>query len=472
VRAAPAPHGGKVVRDTSAGIWDREHRALTLGLLLTVSSTAFEALAVATILPATVHDIGGLGLYGWAFSGFMLTNLFSIIVAGRVIDRGGPAWPFIVGSLLFATGLLIAGLAQSMLVVVVGRAAQGLGAGAISSVAYVVVGRGYPSDAKARMLAMLSSAWVIPGLVGPALAGSVADHLGWRWVFLGLAPMTMIAASLGVPALRRLDSAEVSQSHKPGLHWALLLAVGTGAVLFGLSSGSLLTVVACVGGGLMVALPALHALTPPGTLRARPGLPAAVATMALLSFAFFGAEAFLPLALTTIRRQSTTVAGVVLTAATLAWTTGAWIQARLDAPRSRRALAVAGLTLTLTGIAGTSLTLAPNVPVALATLTWGLAGLGIGIAYSTITLVVLESAPPGGEGAASSAMQLANVLGVALGTGLGGAILAVVPATDGTQTFGLALIDIGAIVVAAAGAITASRLPTHTTVTGVPSDVT
>lgn len=451
--------GSRVVAAESAGVWAPGIRSLTIGLLLTVSSTAFEALAVATVLPATVNDIGGLGLYGWAFSGFMLTNLFSITVSGRLIDRSGPATPFIAGSLLFGSGLVIAGLAGSMLMVVVGRAAQGLGAGAISSVAYVAVGRGYPAASKARMLAMLSSAWVIPGLIGPALAGAVADHIGWRWVFLGLAPLMAAAASLVVPALRGLANSPSTETSRAGVSSALTLALATGAVLYGLDAASSLLMLTLVGGGLALGVPALRALTPPGTLEARPGLPAAIAAMALLSFSFFGAEAFLPLALTTVRGQSTTMAGIVLTAATLAWTAGAWTQARLDASWTRRGLAVLGLLLTFTGVAGTSLSLLPSVPIALASVTWAIAGMGIGIAYSTITLVVLESAPAGNEGSASAAMQLGNVLGVALGTGLGGAILNMAPSSNGTQVIGIALVDISAVIAAGLGAVAASRLP-------------
>ncbi|HVM96048.1 MAG TPA: MFS transporter, partial [Candidatus Acidoferrales bacterium] len=432
------------------------HRALTLGLLLTVSSTAFEALAVATILPAAVREIGGVDLYGWAFSGFMLTNLFSITLAGRLIDQRGPAPTFIAGSILFSAGLVVAGMAPSMIVVVFGRTAQGLGAGAISSAAYVAVARGYPADTQPRMLAMLSSAWVVPGLIGPALAGSIADYAGWRWVFLGLVPLMATAASLAVPVLRRFEPASVSSDQRGRIRAALALAAGTAAVLYGLgSTGAVLIALLSLSVGVVLAVPAMILLTPPGTLQARPGLPAAVATMALLSFAFFGAEAFLPLALTTVRGQSTTVAGMVLTAATLAWTSGAWIQARLDARHSRRALTVYGLALTFTGVAGTALVLFPQIPVALAALTWGISGLGIGIAYSTITLVVLAAAPAGSEGTASAAMQLANVLGVALGTGFGGAILSAAT----SRTLGIASIDAIAVLAAGFGILTAARLP-------------
>ena len=445
-------------RSPDDAVFGPGRRALTVGLLLTFSSAAFESLAVATILPATVAEIGGMELYGWAFSGFMLTNLLSINLAGELADRRGPVQPFTVGAVLFVVGLLLAGFAPSMDVLIVGRAVQGLGAGAISSIAYVAIARGYPASAQPRMLAMLSSAWVVPGLIGPGIAGTIADYLGWRWVFLGLAPLMAIAASIAIPALRRLVTAPNDQSSASRTPAAVRLTLGSGLVLFGISAATLGVAALCTVGGIALALPAVRRLTPRGTLRAQSGQPAAIATMALLSFAFFGAEAFIPLALTTVRGQSTTMAGVVLTAAVLAWTTGAWIPARFEARVSRRRLTMSGMLLVLVGIVATASVLVVAVPVWVAVIGWGISGLGIGLAFTTTTLVTLATAPAGSEGEASAAVQLGNVLGVALGTGLGGAILALVTSVGQPTAVGIALVDLVTATVAAVGIATAHRM--------------
>jgi MFS family permease len=378
------PSGRSNVEDSGAGdaadsvsavIWGPERRNLTIGLILTVSMGAFEALAVATVLPAAVKDIGGLEWYGWVFSGFMLANLVSITTAGRAADLHGVAQPFVLGTGFFVAGLLGAGLAPAMPLVVASRIAQGLGAGALSSVAYVAIARAYPPGARPRMLAMLSSAWVVPGLVGPALAGAVADHVSWRWVFLGLAPPTTVASALAVPSLRSLGPSTAAASATKHTLTALYLAAGAGAALFGLGRADNLPVaVALLVAGVGLALPALIRLLPAGTLRARRGLPAAVATVGLLGFAFFAAEAFLPLSLTEVRGQSTMVAGVALTAATLTWTAGAWIQARLAGRESRRWLTASGLVLMIGGVAGIALVVTTTLPVAGAAIAWGIAG--------------------------------------------------------------------------------------------------
>src|SRR5436305_3950027 len=180
-------------------------RGLTVGLVLNVTFVAFEALAIATIMPLVADDLGGVALYGWVFSAFLLADLVGIVVAGELADRFGPAVPFGAGLGLFAIGLLIGGLAPSMPVLVGARAIQGFGAGAIPAVAYVVIGRTYPDALRPRMFAILSTAWVVPGIAGPALAVVIAERLSWRWVFVGLLPLVLVAGGFALRELRAVQ---------------------------------------------------------------------------------------------------------------------------------------------------------------------------------------------------------------------------------------------------------------------------
>ncbi len=438
--AMPATHESDTAR-TVAGVWDRAHRALTIGLVLTVAFTAFEALAVATVLPVTVADIGGLALYGWTFSAFMLANLVGIVAAGGMADTRGPATPFALGVALFACGLVVAGVAPSMPVVVAGRFVQGFGAGAVSAVSYAAIASAYDETARPRMLALLSSAWVVPGLVGPALAGFVADRAGWRPVFLGLVPPTLAAAALAIPPLRALPRAVLAADAAAStrrLRSAVLLAAGVGATLAGVESERWLAGAPVLLAGLAVATPALAHLMPRGTLRAAPGQPAAIVVMALLGVAFFGAEAFVPLALTEVRGRSAAASGLPLTLGTIAWTAGSWVQERTAATRSRRGVIALGLVLLLAGVVGLAGVLHESVPVAVAYAAWTVTALGMGIAYSTTALTILEQGAAERAGESSAALQLATNLGVALGTGFGGALLAGVTAAGGSTAGGIA----------------------------------
>ena len=162
-------------------------------------------------------------------------------------------------------------------------------------------------------------------------------------------------------------------------------------------------------------------------MTARRGLPATIACRGLLTFAFFGADAYVTLTVTAVRHRSTLVASLAVTGATLAWTAGAWIQARLSDTWEGRRLVRAGLLVILAGIAGMVLVLQPTVPVATGLVAWTVAGLGMGLAYAPLSLMMLQEASPGQEGQASASLNLTDVLGTAIGIGVGGAAVAAEP---------------------------------------------
>ena len=432
-------------------------RGLTVGLVLNVTFVAFEALAIATIMPLVADDLGGIALYGWVFSAFLLADLVGIVVAGELADRFGPAVPFGAGLALFALGLLIGGLAPSMPVLVAARAIQGFGAGAIPAVAYVVIGRTYPDALRPRMFAILSTAWVVPGLAGPALAAFVADHIGWRSVFLGLLPLVVVAGSLALRELRSVPGNPDRASRRVLLD-AVRVAAGAGLALAGLQARDIVVSPALVALGVVLGVPALRKLMPPGTFTARRALPAAVLSRGLLTFAFFAPDVFVPLTVTTIRGESVVLSGLALTAGTLAWTTGAWIQERTVFRVGPAPLVRNGFVLVAVGIAGMGSVLTELTPAWFGIPAWGIAGLGIGMAYSSISLTVLRHAPAGSEGAAASSMQLADILGTALGTGIGAVAVAAAVASLGGAVAGVAITDALAGAVAIVGVVVASRL--------------
>jgi MFS family permease len=437
----------------SGGLWSPERRALSAGLVLTVTLVAAESLAVGTVMPLVARELGGLELYGWVFSAFFLATLVGIVTAGGLVDRGsGLAGPLALGLGCFAVGLVLAGLAPSMPLLVVARAIQGFGAGFEPPIAYVAIGRALPDDLRPRMFAVLSTAWVIPGVIGPAIAGFVADVAGWRWIFLGILPLVALATAITLPALAAEDRgphgrpasvaapADVGATAlaAPGprsvprdslrvrVPLALAIAAGAATALAGLGAldDAPLPGIALLVGGLAIGVPAFRRLTPAGTLRARPVLPAAVLLRGLLTFTFFAADAYVPLALVEVRGTSAAAAGLALTAATLAWTAGAWAQARRVQRLGAAAFVATGFAVVLGGLAVTAAVLIDSVPIVVGVLGWGLAGLGMGLAYAPLSLVVLREARPGEEGFATSGLQLSDVVGTALGTGTGGAAVA------------------------------------------------
>lgn len=407
----------------TAGIFHGHRGGLTTGLLMAVTIVAFEALAVGTVMPRAEEDLGHLELYGWAFSGFLLASVVGIAWSGQQADRHGPARPYGLGLALFGVGLLVAGMAPSMAVLVAGRVIQGLGAGALPAVVYVVIGRGYPEEARPRMLAMLASAWVIPGFIGPAIGGAVAEWVSWRATFLMIVPLLPLVGALSLPSMARLGPPG-TEPGRSNLRQAVQLSAGAGIALAGVATGNPLAIALLVAAGTAVGFPALRALLPAGTLRAKPGLPAAIAGNGFLNMAFFSADAFIPYLLTTHRGYSTFVAGLALTSATISWTAGSWIQERIANRTSRAKRAAAGGALVMAGLAATSFAISDGVPGALVALTWAVAGLGIGIAYPTFSLEMMASTPAGREGETSSAMKLTETLAGAAGIGIAGGLVA------------------------------------------------
>jgi len=206
---------------------------------------------------------------------------------------------------------------------------------------------------------------------------------------------------------------------------AVQLAVGAALLLAAGNAGQpWLVIGALLAGGLLVVRP-LQRLLPAGTLRARPGRGAVTALILLINAAFFGAEAFVPLAVSSVRGAGTVAGGLALTAAAVTWAAGSWIQARFGDRSHRAGMVAAGVGLIGVGIAVEAAIPLSSLPVYAAAIGWAVAGLGMGIAYSLGALFSIRSAPVGGEGAASASINLANTLGVALGTGAAGSVVAV-----------------------------------------------
>jgi MFS family permease len=439
------------------GVFSAGRRVLTIGLVMLVTLVAFESLAISTVMPLVEEDLGDLWLYGWVFSAFFLGNLVGIVVGGTASDRMRPAVPFGIGLVLFCIGLAIGGGANGMLVLVAGRALQGLGAGAMSAISYVCIGRGYPPEQRPKMFALISSAWVVPSVAGPALAGLIGAAVGWRWVFLGLLPVCAVAGTVALAGVRAIDAPE-RRSDTSNLLNALTVAFGAALVLAGLGTRSWWAP-ALVAAGLALAVPALRQLLPPGTLVARRGLPATVSCRGMLTFAFFAGDAYVPYALVSVRGMSTLVAGAALTAASITWTAASWIQARHLAEVGPSRFVAVGMAGVAVGSVSMLLVLVPWAPAWIAIACWGIGGFGIGLAYAPLSVVTLSEAPTGEEGRVTSSLQVADSLGTALGAGVAGVLLAVGVTVTASDTPGLVGVYLLGAVVALGGVVVARRVP-------------
>jgi MFS family permease len=420
-------------------LWSRPYRALSIGALMLVAQSAFEYIAVATAMPTVARSLHGLNLYALAFGAPLAAAIVATVASGRWCDRYGPRKPLWSGVLVFVAGLLMAGLAPTMALLVVGRAMQGFGAGVLYVALYVIVGRVYPQELRPRVFAAFAAAWVLPSVIGPGIAGLLVQFVSWRAVFLGAVLLTIPSALLVLPALRGIgappsERAQPSDSTRGRMLWAL--AAGFSVALLHVAgqmpgrAGALL-----MSGALVAAFCSAQRLLPPGTLALRRGLPTVIALRGLAAGAFFGAEAFVPLMMTTERGLSPALAGSALTIGALGWAAGSWYEGRQATPSARCSALRRGMMAMVAGIAAQPILLIPGAPLFTSIVGWGVAGLGMGMMYPILSTLTLELSPVKAQGANSSALQLADAMAASSVLALGGALLARPGAAIGRETY-------------------------------------
>ncbi|NJP23237.1 MFS transporter [Microbispora sp. SCL1-1] len=411
------------VMTAPATVFSRRYRALSVGIVALVMLVAFEYLAVATAMPLIGRELNGYHLYGLAFSGGMAANVIATVVGGRWSDARGPYPALWTGVAGFLAGLAVSGFAPAMEVFLVGRFLQGLGGGLFNVALYVLVAQAYPSAMHPRVFSVLAAAWVLPSVVGPAVTGFVAETWSWRLIFLGVAVLSLPAALImyrGLPAGEGQPREAMGRAFLPRFAWGVCAAIGAALLQYG-SGAAGAGIVLAVAGLAILAL-TLPKLLPKGTLRAARGLPTVIALRGLAAGAFFAAEVFVPLMLVQERHLNTAEAGLALTGGALAWSLGSWIQGRR--PHARAMTIRLGATLIAAGICVTALIVIPATPALVVFGGWIVAGLGIGMIFPTLSVLVLELSAPGEEGRNSSSLSIGESVFSVVAVAVTGAVFA------------------------------------------------
>ncbi|SDT24032.1 MFS transporter [Microlunatus soli] len=446
-------------------IFGPQLRRLTVAMLVLITLSAFEALAVTTAMPTISSDLHGLRLYALAFAAPLATGVLAMVVIGNWSDRRGPRLPLLVTVVLFTVGVLISGLAGSMTVFVLGRVVQGVGTAMVVPM-YVVVARVYPEGLHPKIFAAFAAAWVVPSLVGPLAAGLVTEHLGWRWVFLGVAALVLPAVALLIPGLRDARLAVGS----PEVAWVpqrIVAGVVVGAAVLILHTVTgdavdwppMIMVAAALAAVLAVVI-AIRQLAPERTLRFGRGLPAVVGYRGLIGAAWIASEVYLPLMLKQRFGLSPSAAGLVLTAGAVAWSLASWVQGRIGSRRSDVLVVRLGTALIGVGAGMALLTGALGLPPLVAIVSWGLAGSGMGLMYPRLSVLLLRFSTPSQQGFNSSAGQIAEFTGMALSLA-GTAALFALLINSGVIAY-LAPFAFALIIVAAGVLISGRVLPSST----------
>lgn len=398
---------------------------VTVGSSALVFLAAFESLAVTTIMPVISRDLDGATLYALAFAGPLSAAVIGMVIAGNWSDRSGPILSLYVSAALFALGLLVAGSAANMGVFVAGRLVQGLGSGAMTVALYVVVARLYPSALLPRIFASFAAAWIVPSLIGPFIAGLVAELWSWHWVFLGVVGLVIVATAMLTPATRMLRLQPAERSVTPWnvrrIGWALLAALAVLVVNLSVALAGVAAVLVPLA-ALVVAVVAVRPLLPSGTLVARRGLPTVILLRGLASASFLGAEVYLPYLLVRQYAFSPTFAGLALTGSALAWSGTSWLQGHLgDRLRPATGMSV-GMWLVLGAVIVAFFSAALHLHSAVIIVGWAIGGGGMGLVYPRTSVMTLGLSRTAEQGFNSSALSISDSLGAAIALAMTGVV--------------------------------------------------
>lgn len=419
--AEPVPPAESVLRPP--------YRALSIGIVSVVLLIAFEATAVGTAMPVAARELNGVSAYGFAFSAYFTTSLFGMVFAGQWSDRRGPLGPLTAGIASFAAGLLLSGTAGAMWMFVLGRAVQGLGGGLVIVALYVVVGRAYPERLRPAIMAAFAASWVIPSVVGPLASGAVTEHLGWRWVFVGIPVLVVLPLGLALPQIRRLASGPAGDTDASApfdvrrIRLAFAISLGAGLLQYAAQDLRRLSLLPAAAGAALL-VPAVLGLLPRGTYRAARGLPSVVLLRGVAAGSFIAAESFVPLMLVTQRGLSVTLAGFSLAAGGVTWALGSWVQARKWAEPHRERLMTVGMVLVAAAIAGAPSVLIESVPVWTLAVVWMFGCFGMGLVIASTSVLLLKLSSPEEAGTNSASLQISDGLSNTLLLAAGGATFA------------------------------------------------
>lgn len=429
--------------NSQQSIVDQRHAPLTLGILLLTTISALETLAVTTIAPTIVKELGGLALYSWIFSASLLAQILGTIIAGQWADHRGIRVPFLISSLLFALGILIAATASNMSIFILARVLQGLGAGGLLNSVYTSINVNYEDRLRSQMLAIVASAYILPAIIGPYVAGFIAQQLTWRVVFWALLPLLLIAGIFVMPTFWSQVRKGVHIDYRR-LFSAVQLVVGSGFLLAGLDLLPKIIGYPLIVLGAVLVISPLRSLLIPEKLQSQRGFPLVLAARGLFTATYFGAESFLVLALTSLKGYRADIAGLVVASAALTWSAGTWLQARLDkhySKQDRGLRMILGVACMLIGLCVLQLVLWTQgfiFPLLVAVAGHMLSGFGIGLAEPASGTIILAYALSGEEGSVSSSMQIMDLLLPAISIGLGGVFISMGQTASLPVAFGIA----------------------------------
>ena len=399
---------------------------VTIGIMLSLFLASMESTVVATAMPTIVGQLGGLEHYAWVFSAYMLASTTTVPLYGKLSDIYGRRKLYAVAMALFLTGSILCGQANSMTQLILARALQGLGAGGVMPMAFILIGEMFTLEQRAKMQGFFSGVWGVSSIIGPLLGGFIVDKLSWHWVFY----INVVPGLLGAALVTFAWKDQIQSHARPVVDYAgaALLSASVVALLLGLIEVGTSTSWALIISAILLFIALLWV----ESRAADPILPiplfrerlfaTSIAHGVLAGWAMFGSISFIPLFVQAVLGTSATEAGITITPMLLGWVTASIIGTRMLLTVGYRRLAISGTALLVVGAFLMS-RVDVNTSRAMLMVFVTLMGIGMGFSIPALLIAVQTTVERRQLGAATSTIQFSRSIGGTLGVSVMGAAL-------------------------------------------------
>ncbi|KGE19495.1 MDR family MFS transporter [Paenibacillus wynnii] len=409
----------------------KERNLILIGVLLATFLAAIEGTVTGPAGPAIVGDFQGVQWLSWIFTAYLLAMAITTPIFGKISDLFGRKPVFIGGTIVFLLGSLLCGISQSMEQLIIFRAIQGLGAGALIPMTFTIIGDIYSIQERAKTQGMLSSVWGISSLVGPLLGGYVVDYLSWRWVFVFNLPFGLLSILF---ISRYLKENKVRRKTKIDIAGALLFASGMGALLFGLTVGGqslawsspLLVMILSASVLLLVVflrveLKASEPMLPLGLFSIR-NIAVSTGANLLVSTLIIGLSTYVPLWVQGVSGKSAALSGLLLAPMSVGWMFGSIAGGRMILRSGSRRTAMLGLAMISIGAVGLTFMSEGSSQIFLLCLMF-ICGIGFGYVSTVFTIIAQSSVGHELRGSSTALNTFTRSLGQTIGVAIFGSWL-------------------------------------------------
>ena len=403
-----------------------------VGVMMVIFLFAIDATVVSTSMPTIVARLGGLELYSWVFTIYMLTSALTTPIFGKLADLFSKRRLMLIGIAIFLIGSTLCGAAQSMEAMIVFRAVQGLGGGAIYALSFIVIGVIFPPEQRAKMQGFISGIWGVASILGPLAGGVIVENWNWRWIFFINLPLIAIATTLIVVGLK--EEAGPRRAARLDVAGACTLIVGLLLLFYALAQSAHARhplnaeTLSYIGAGLVI-LVVFYFIE---RRAAEPILPvdlfhiglykssAAVATISAMGV--FGAISYMPLFLQGVIGLTATATGLVILILSMGWTAGSLLAGRWINRFGYRFAAVTGMSLLAIGYA---IFIPPQFSASIVAVGFSAGAIGVGMGMANLTTLVAaqSSVAPQRIGVATSTVMLFRTFGSAFAVSVMGTVM-------------------------------------------------